>query len=985
MIFQKKASKIIIILIIIGIFITILALNQAEVTANPIISDISNITTEDHYSAYLDEHKDVPSDSEDEYCFLVSDPSLGLNDDLSSDQSYYYWIDNESIDFTVDIESSGLYLIYFTYQSTTVSHFPINLSLAINSETPFYEASQITLDTLWSDASKMKTDRYGNDVSVLQEVYSKWVNKPFRDSSRLYNDGLLFYLEEGNNSISISKISGELKLKDITIKSKPIYPSYQEYLLKHQNTSTPLIKRFEAEDMLYKNSSSINRGTSRDVGVLPFSTSKLKLNVIGIDSYQLPGDSVTWIADIETAGYYYLAFKVRQNRQNSTSYRSLYVNGEIPFLEAKHLGFSYSRKWKNTTLESLDHEQYLIYLEPNDEISLVVDSSLFVNISEKLRLITNEMTQLGLNVTKLTRNNIDKNIDWEMLDYFPDLNEKLENWEVELNEIIDCLRLLYGFKKDAQIIQDIKAAISNINKLSNNINELPRRLTLLSTGSSSAVQLLAAQIDNVITQPLVIDSFYIYTDSNELPNANANFLTKTKTSFSRFFSSFFTQSYSDEVSNEELEIWVNRSRQYVDLIQRITDDVFTEEYGIKVKVSIMNDDGKLLLANSANQQPDIALGVSSHLPIEYGMRGMLYDITQETGFQETIKVYNPEQLVPMIYDQKLYGLPETENFYVLLYRSDILTQLDLQIPDTWDDVLDMLPVLERYGMSFYVPLSNSSAFKSFDTTAPFIYQFNGRLYSDDGLTAEVDNEQTLEALSFMTDLYREYSMTTQVPSFFNSFRYGSIPIGIADFGTYLQLVNAAAEIRGLWDIAVVPGVAHQVYNPETLQYEEIINRTMPGSQQAAIIFEKSEKKEEAWEYLQWWMSTETQILFSETIVNTLGTRYLWNSANIEAFKEFSWQESHKEVILEQWTHLKEVPKIPGSYIVEREISNTWNSVVYNDVNLRSTVSDSILKMNKEINRKMKEFGYLDSKDNVVRPFNMPSANDVRRWLEDEDN
>ena len=178
---------------------------------------------------------------------------------------------------------------------------------------------------------------------------------------------------------------------------------------------------------------------------------------------------------------------------------------------------------------------------------------------------------------------------------------------------------------------------------------------------------------------------------------------KAKVSIARFVMSFFDSSYKDKAEAGELEVWVNRSRQYVDLIQKITDDVFTDSYGIKVKVSIMSDDGKLILANSAGRAPDVALGVSAWIPNEYGMRGMLYDLTKQPDFKDVIKVYHPEQLIPMIYDEHLYGLPETENFYVLFYRKDILSKLGLTVPNTWNDVLDMLPVLERYGMSFYVP------------------------------------------------------------------------------------------------------------------------------------------------------------------------------------------------------------------------------------------------------------------------------------------
>ena len=115
------------------------------------------------------------------------------------------------------------------------------------------------------------------------------------------------------------------------------------------------------------------------------------------------------------------------------------------------------------------------------------------------------------------------------------------------------------------------------------------------------------------------------------------------------------------------------------------------------------------------------------------------------------------------------------------------------------------------------------------------------------------------------------------------------------------------------------------------------------------------------------------------MINTYGRRYLWNTANNVAFEKLSWDEQDKEVILEQWSWLREVAKIPGSYIIEREISNIWNSVVFNDENLRSTVSDSIIKQNKEIGRKMQEFGYMDEQGNPIKAYIYPTAKTVQSW------
>jgi ABC-type glycerol-3-phosphate transport system substrate-binding protein len=987
--FVSKAKKYTLLIIISGVFIFIIlgmsGLLQREEIPNPTLRELDQVYLTGHFSEYLIEHSSDQIDTRVSYQIPAADFILDENENLDDGGQYYIWDNPSTVKIIFEVEVAGLYHIWFDYMSSTNQHLPISLAVYLNDEEhpPYHEASQITLNTLWRETTNvLSQDRYGNDVSVAQEPYPIWQEVLLKDARRLYIDGLSFYLDEGVNTIEFVKNTGELFLREITIRSTQTLDSYQTYLNNHSAQSMRYLKRFEAEETYYKNSSTISRGVSRDPSVRPFSMTKLRLNVLGTESFDTGGDAVSWIADIDTPGLYNITLKVKQLNPFTTVYRTLYINGEIPFEEAKHLPISYHRNWQMVTLAGLSGEPLLFYLEPGDKITLEVDASLFASIHEKMRILSSEISQLGLDVTKLTRNNTDRGIDWDIIQYFPTIHQDLERWIAEIDELSDVIQSLYGFTREAQIIRDFAAANTRLKRIQSDVNELPRRLTLLSTGSSSAVQLISNQLDGVLKQPMIMDAFYIHTEDIELPNPNPTFLRSFWVGISRFVLSFIDPSYTEKADPNELEVWVNRSRQYVDLMQKITDDQFTQQTGINVKVSLINDDSKLLLANSANQQPDVALGISAWIPNEFGMRGMLHDLSQREDFKEVISVYHPEQLIPMVYDNRLYGLPETENFYVMFYRKDILDQLDLTVPETWDDVLGMLPVLRRFGMSFYIPLSSSSAQKSFDATGPFIYQFGGQIYSEDGLSGAIDDENTIRALSFMTDLYREYSMPLQVPSFFNSFRYSDIPIGIGDFGMYLQLMNAASDISGLWEIALVPGVKHDIYNEDTQTMEEVIKRYMPGAQQAGIIFEKSQKKDDAWAFLSWWMSTETQILFSETLVNTLGTRYLWNTANMEAFEQLRWNEAHKSVIMEQWTHLKEVPKIPGSYIIEREISNTWNRVVFEDANLRSTVSDATLKINKELTRKMIEFGYVNQRGEPIREFIVPRVDDIMRWYDE---
>ena len=221
----------------------------------------------------------------------------------------------------------------------------------------------------------------------------------------------------------------------------------------------------------------------------------------------------------------------------------------------------------------------------------------------------------------------------------------------------------------------------------------------------------------------------------------------------------------------------------------------------------------------------------------------------------------------------------------------------------------------------------------------------------------------------MTDLYKEYGFNYNVTSFFNNFRYGTVPIGVADFGMYLSLMNAAPELKGLWGIDLVPGVER---GSEIYRYSS-------GAQQSMMIFNKTKMLDESWEFIKWWSSTDAQVRYSNQLVDSYGKQYIWNSANYNAFSKLDWSKEDKEIILNQWKHLKEVPKIPGSYIIEREISNIWNAVVFDDENLRNEVSDASIRINRELVRKLKQFGFYDESGNLIKGVILPDSELINKW------
>ncbi len=493
----------------------------------------------------------------------------------------------------------------------------------------------------------------------------------------------------------------------------------------------------------------------------------------------------------------------------------------------------------------------------------------------RLDILMEEMRNIGLEVKQLTGNQPDAKRDWTLIEYLPGIDVRFTEWQAELSFLYQFIKEVYGEKgSHAQELVQLELVEKKIAQLGKQINDLPNRLADLSEGSNAAVQNLAMIQALLQEQPLAIDLFYIHGEMADIPREKVSFLSDMQRKLSAFFGSFSTGKVQEH--HESIEVWVARSQQYVDLMQQMTESVFSHDTGIQVNFSVMPNEQKLILANASGQQPDVALGVSVGTPYELAIRGSAQDLTSFPSFKSFSRSFSPGAFLPMTLEDGIYALPETQDFYVQFVRKDILEQLSLEIPETWTDVTRLLPELQRIGMNYFVPLSGSAGTKPFMFTAPFIYQFGGDLYSEDGLSTAIDQEQSLAGLQFMSELYSLYSLPQQVPNFYHAFRYGTLPIGISNFETYVKLTTAAPELANAWDIALYPGVVEE---------DGTVNRWTTGSAQSAMMFDQSEHKEEAWTFMQWWLSAETQIQFAQNLQTIYGREFMWNTANLEAFDQ----------------------------------------------------------------------------------------------------
>ena len=849
----------------------------------------------------------------------------------------------------------------------------IDIALMLNGEYPFADAEQITLKKWWLTPHEFATDRYQNEIMPKATLDQSWRSQPLMDSQRLQDQPLLWPLQAGENTIRIYSLQGAFLLGQIHLSPISHLHSYADYLTEHQSgilQHQSLIK-VEAEHLASRNSLLARFTTNREPNVSPFALIEGKLNVIDGATYQTPGQTITYDIDVPASGFYYLTFKVLQNRIQSISYRRLRINGVVPFAEANLIPFKANRQWQNVTLGPLEGDAYQFYFPAGThQLSLEVNASSFAESYQAIRNLMNDVNALSLAIKKITGNTIDPNREWDLLTYLPNLVSDIDGYIETLDDVSQQWKTLMQASDQSDVLASIKIARQLLTTLRNNVDAIPRRIETLSGSSGSVLYRLGIMLPLLIQSPLTIDQFYVHGDEATLPTPIAGFFRVVWIGIQRFFASFFSDQFQDSTNPNELVVWVSRSRQYVNLLQQMVDAEFTPMTGIPVRININPNEEKLILASSAGKQPDIAMGIAGWRPYDFAIRNNVYDLSTFEDFRSVSDRFYPGSFMQLIYQDGVYGLPETQNFYLLFYRQDIMQRLQLDIPSTWDNVISILPELQRFGMNFYSMLSSTNAFKAFVLTMPFIRQFGGKIFRDDGLAAAYDDPQTIEALTLMTDLFTTYSLPLEVGSFYNEFRYGRLPIGIGDFGMYISLLHAAPEIAGLWNIAPLPGI----------EQDGIVNRSFDGSSTSAMMFKNTDKPNESWSFLKWWTSASTQLDYAENLISAYGPEYLWNSSNREAFGQMSWDENHRQTILDQWQWVDDTAKTPASYMVERELSNIWNKVVFQGVNLRTAIEDSLIIANKEIRRKMVEFRFIDQQGNSLKPYVLPTKETLSDWV-----
>ncbi len=869
--------------------------------------------------------------------------------------------DDNSIVFSADISMAGMYCIEICYYAEDTDDSSIEFALMIDGCIPFDRAERLRLNKVYENENDISKDKNGNEIRPAQVQTKLQQTTDIKDPDGLYNDPLNFYFERGSHTVQMDIRKGGLDIVYVKLHGMEEYRTYDEYISSMNikdaaeipDGAGETVVRIEGENAKYKSDPELYPtydNSSCDVS--PSDPWHILYNTIGKDSFKKSGQSLTWEVSVPADGWYKIGIKARQEEMRGLlSNRRLYIDGEVPCEDMSEVHFYYSNDFELTEVKTKDDGELYVYLTAGEAHTLemeVIPGAMGAYIQE-LDDIVSELGSLYRSIAMVTGTEPDKYTDYYVHEKIPGLMDDIERIAKQLREIQGEIETLSGSKgSEAASLENMAVALE---KCMDAPLKIPSYLSRIKDCTSS----LSSWTRDYRDQPLEIDYIEFALKGSGFSDCSSGFFSKISYSFQRFLSSFTKTDNSlseNGGSGGEIEVWVNLGRDQVQAVREITASEFIPEYGIDVSVKFVS--GGIVEAALADEGPDVILFLDGETPVNLGSRGLLADISELEGFDGISSLYPDDAFVPYTYDSGVYGVPLTRSWAMMFYRKDILSDLGFTAPpETWEELIDMLPELQRNYMSVGLVLPGmqtstiSPATETGHTFALMMLQQGMNYYNSSFTKTTFDTSEAAEAFDMWTSFYTKYSLSQQYDPF-SRFRTGEYPIVVADYTFANQLSTAAPEINGLWDFTAVPG---------TEQADGSISHAVNAVSSGAVIFsnEDDEVIENSWEFVKWFSSADVQTKYAKQTEALMGRLGRYAPANGEVLSHISWSADELDAIESAMSEVQEIPIIPSSYAVTRNLMNAFREVVNSSENPREVLMYYNSDINEEIARKNENF------------------------------
>lgn len=969
--------------LLITILVTMAGITVAETNDDAQINEITAYIREIGYQDYLAQYPDYRPDTEiiitaTEYS--STDMDLVVAEELSEYEDQVLITGEVGyVEWEITVEHAGLYNLAMMYLPIEGRGVDIERDLWINGERPFDNAQYFKFSRIWGDDGELIVDSMGNEIRPRQIEKPAWIEAPFTDYLGYIQDPYLFYFNEGANTIRLVSRMEPMAIAYLKLYQHQMPKTYmqvqQEYVEQGYNEVRDITRKIQGQDSNIRSTPTVFAISDHgDPTVEPYHHAEIRLNSIGGYRWSQPGQWIAWEVDVPVSGLYKVAFKAKQDEKiGAFSSRRLYVNNEIPFLEASEFRIQYSPTYQMNVLADPDtNEPYLIYLPAGkNEIRLEVVLGSIADVLRQTEEYLYELNTIYRRIIMITSGNPDPMRTYELHKRIPAVIDRIGVQAEIFERLVDVFVEATGMEGEHTEI------LSRMARLLTRMYSDPERIPRLLSEFRDNLGAVGTWIYETREQPLQIDYFIVAAPNQEFPGAEPTFLQSMVHEIKAIVASYFREydlvgdiadTYTFTEDKEQLTVWIGAGRDQAQILKQMIDNEFSPKTGIPVKLQLVPELNQILIrAAIAGTGPDVAIGLQVQDPVNFGMRGALHNLSEFEDFDEIMDRFMISSIVPFSFRDNVFALAAQQSFPIMFYRKDVLAELGLEVPKTWDDVYQMLPTLQKNGMSIGIA---SWIYQS------MLYQRGEIIYKPDGVETNLDSETAIQVFTELTDLFSLYSLLITYNAE-NRFRLGEMPIVIEDYGLYNRLIVFAPELRGEWGFDLVPG---------TIQEDGTINHTVAapivtptGSNPMALaqagiqgpataILSSASNKDDAWEFVKWWTSSEIQMQFGRELESLMGAAARYPTSNVEAFMQLPWSIDEQKILLDQWQWIEGTLEMPGGYYLARMYDWAFRAVVVDDD--FTSPRETLIKYNRDINYelmlKRREFGLELTLDEITQ-------------------
>ena len=885
-----------------------------------------------------------------------------------------YMPSNGLTSWKFSVPSTAYYAIRVTYFPVTefegkeVSTFTtIERTLYIDGRIPFSEARYFYFPRTWvyedceTDADGryiFQTDASGNDVRPIRYEKPTWQTYYLRDWLGYTMEPFQFYLTEGEHVLSFAGSREPIVITSIELYGYEEEPTFEEFLAQKESEGVKIIDKLgenlikiQAESPVLISNACLYPINDRTSSLTePQDPQKIRFNIVNSTTVN---QWMQYKVTVPEDGLYTIAIRFRQNDLiGMFTSRRILINDEIQFKEASNIRFKYNSGWQSSIANN-GAQNFMFYLKAGENTitfeTVLGDMTAYVYEIEQL---IDELNNAYKTILQLTGPTPDAYRDYGFNRLVPDAVDAIRQAAIDLYRIKDELEAVTGE------LGDQVATLNTIAILFETMGKDEYEIAPNFVTFKNYIIALSNWLYASLNQPLKIDYFTVQGQNDPLPKAKSNFFEAMVFEMKAFFGSFFmdytTVDFKSEVEFSEdntVEQWISTAlgRDDALITRNLVDTYFTPESGITVKMKVITTG--LTEAVLAGMGPDIAT-MSSVDTITWGLRNAVEELDGMAGFEEVMGWFGKDQaaLTPLQMTDAhgefhTYGLPQTMDFYMMFYRTDVLESAHVKVPKTWKDLYDILPALQSSDLEIGMPGPAVGTVDSLEGLKIFLYQMGGELYSDGGYGVALSENVALDAFEDFCSMFSEYRSPVNYD--LTRFRTGEIPIVFGPAISTYNTMMSYYDIRGLWKMAPLLGME---------QEDGSINHVSHVTVSALVIPRGAQNPAATWEYMKWTVSPEMQNrLAKERLAVSANPTTKYNTPTIEALLGQAWTDEEYEAIKAQAEQLVGIREYPGNYIIKTYVNSAFMQAYSYYSDASDELLDRIPYINREIARKRDDF------------------------------